>query len=468
MPVAEPGRASFPTSAVPADRPPGSAAPVRPGLGVGGLRPATRARHRHPSHPPSGARAWRRMAILVLVALLVLGGVVLAANRLAAPPPAAVVTPAAMASFTVPGAPPPLPWAATGQSALAIPAIGYTQQSGAETPVPVASLTKIMTAYIVLRDHPLPALAASVPLAGPDPAGTDGPAVTISDSDQGYFDQASTTDQSNAPVQAGEQLTERQLLEGMLVHSANNLADTLAVWDAGSIPAFVAKMNATAARLGMGATHFVDASGFDPQSVSTAADILKVASMAMTEPAFARSVTMSQVTLPVAGTLDTYTPLIGVDGVVGVKSGFTSQAGGCVVTALRRTVQGRPMVILAAVLGQEAYDALAAAGLSALHLADAAAGAVVQAPALVPGMPVATAAAAGHTVTVRTTGGLHLLGWPGQVVARAVVVTAHPRAGAPAGTPVAVVRVALGRQAGQVAAVTAARLPPPTVLQRLL
>ena len=58
------------------------------------------------------------------------------------------------------------------------------------------------------------------------------------------------TDQANVLVRPGEVLTERQVLEGMLVHSANNLADTLACWDAGSLPAFVAKMNATAAVAG--------------------------------------------------------------------------------------------------------------------------------------------------------------------------------------------------------------------------
>ena len=59
------------------------------------------------------------------------------------------------------------------------------------------------------------------------------------------------TTQASVEIQAGEVLTERQALDGMLVHSANDLAYTLACWDAGSVPAFVAKMNATAASLGM-------------------------------------------------------------------------------------------------------------------------------------------------------------------------------------------------------------------------
>ena len=80
-----------------------------------------------------------------------------------------------------------------------------------------------------------------------------------------------------------EQITEQQVLGGMLVHSADNYADLLARWDAGSIPAFVAKMNAAAARLGMGHSHFADASGVDPGSQSTASDLLKVAALDMAD-----------------------------------------------------------------------------------------------------------------------------------------------------------------------------------------
>ncbi len=77
------------------------------------------------------------------------------------------------------------------------------------------------------------------------------------------------------------------MLGGLLVHSADNYADLLATWDAGSMPAFVAKMNAAAARLGMDHSHFADASGVDPGSQSTASDLLKVAALDMANPTFA-------------------------------------------------------------------------------------------------------------------------------------------------------------------------------------
>ena len=104
--------------------------------------------------------------------------------------------------------------------------------------MPVASLTKMMTAYLVLTDHPLSATE-------------QGPSFTMTAADVADWDNAVDTDQSNVEVALGEVLTERQLLEGLLVHSANNFADILAEWDAGSMAAFVTKMNATALTLGM-------------------------------------------------------------------------------------------------------------------------------------------------------------------------------------------------------------------------
>ncbi len=96
--------------------------------------------------------------------------------------------------------------------------------SGPEQPVPVASLTKLMTAYVVLHDHPL----------APDEAG---PTITVTQADVVDYDTDTVDDDANAQVALGERLTERQVLSGLLVHSADNYADLLARWDAGSIPA---------------------------------------------------------------------------------------------------------------------------------------------------------------------------------------------------------------------------------------
>ena len=261
------------------------------------------------------------LALLLVAILAAAGGFVTA--RLRAPVAAATVTSTLAPTVTVSSPPVTLPWAAMGQSAISVPSLGVAESSSNEVPVPIASLTKLMTAYVILRDHPLA-------------AGQSGPNITMTPADVADYEADTTQDQANAAITVGEVLTELQLLEGMLVHSANDFADALATWDAGTLPAFVAKMNQAAAQLGMTHTTFADASGYSAASQSTASDILIVAAKDMEDPTLASIVRMPSVTLPVAGTVATYTPLLGFLGTVGVKSGFTSQAGGCDVLAVAR------------------------------------------------------------------------------------------------------------------------------------
>jgi serine-type D-Ala-D-Ala carboxypeptidase (penicillin-binding protein 5/6) len=354
----------------------------------------------------------------------------------------------------VPGPVTPLPWPSGGEAAVTIPSLGFSAESAAETPVPVASMTKVMTAYLVLHDHPLS-------------VGEDGPSLTMTAADASDF--VNTVDQGGASVQvnAGEPLTELQLLEGLLVHSADNLADTLAIWDAGSIQAFVAKMNATAAALGMPATHFVDASGLNPASVSTPSDLLRVASLAMAEPTFRAIVSMSSVTLPVAGLLHSYTPFVGTNGVIGVKSGFTSQAGGCDILAIEPTVGGQQLLVLAAVTGEKTGAVLAEAGLQALHVATVAASSLVAVPLAPGGAAVGRAQEPGNSVPVVVEGDPVIVALPGQVIDERVVVTHRPRPGAARGTTVGYATFVLGGQRLTLRVATAARLPKPSPLQRL-
>ena len=111
-------------------------------------------------------------------------------------------------------------------------------------------------------------------------------------------------------------------------------------------------MNVLAVSLGADHTHYADASGYDPQSVSTAADTLRIAAAGMNIPAFAHVVSLSTVTLPLVGTVHNIVTEIGSNGVVGVKSGYTSQAGGCMVLAAYRVIGGRSVLALASALGQ--------------------------------------------------------------------------------------------------------------------
>ncbi|MGH9006341.1 MAG: hypothetical protein ACRDV6_01295 [Acidimicrobiales bacterium] len=410
----------------------------------------TRPRHRK-------SRWSRRFVLSALGAVVVLFGAaaIVVAVRLHVRPPLAVLRPTITSSRVVGGGPPVIPWPAGVQSAIAIPALGVTAQSGSETPAPIASVTKLMTAHVVLTDHPLT-------------VGEDGPSITITPNDVALYEDDVAAGQTNIEVAVGEELTEHQLLQGMLIHSANNFADLLAIFDAGSVSAFVTKMNAAAASLDMRQTAYSDASGYSTASVSTPTDQLKVATMDVADPVFDQIVEMTSVTLPVAGTVGSYTPYLGTDGVVGVKSGFTSAAGGCDVLALLEGVHGVPVRVLAAVVGNHVgVDVITGAGFQALSIARSAMAAVTFVDVATRGQRVAVATAAGHTVKVVTGSAVSLLGWPGQVVTESLYLARRPRAGAPAGWRVGTVTAQVGPQKLTVPVVTGRRLPSPTFFQRV-
>jgi len=208
-----------------------------------------------------------------------------------------------------------------------------------------------MTAYLVLRDHPLR-------------QGEDGPMITLSDADVADTDRRRRQQESVVSVAAGEQLSELQALQALLVPSANNIAAVLARWDAGSTDRFVARMNATARSLGMTRTRYTDPSGYDEATVSTATDQLRLVDRAMRLPVLASIVATPSVRLPVAGTVHNTDTLLGHDGFVGVKTGSDEAAGGCFAFRAIRLVDGKRTTITGVVLGQPGGDRIAA-GLAA-------------------------------------------------------------------------------------------------------
>jgi D-alanyl-D-alanine carboxypeptidase (penicillin-binding protein 5/6) len=252
--------------------------------------------------------------------------------------------PVTAASFVLPaterlGTAPALPWPPQGEAGLLVEGFGEVGNSGGQSSVPMASTAKLMTALLVLEDHPLV----------PNEAG---PTVTVTRADVNAYLAERNQNESVLPVLVGEQLSEYQLLQGLLLPSASNFADMLATWDLGGVPAFVARMNARAATLGMSATHYADVSGFSPMSVSIPSDLIKLGQLAMRQPVLAQIVAQSQATLPVAGVVHNLDTLLGQGGVVGIKTGHTDQAGGCFVMAADLTIGGIAVRVYGAVLGQ--------------------------------------------------------------------------------------------------------------------
>jgi D-alanyl-D-alanine carboxypeptidase (penicillin-binding protein 5/6) len=268
-------------------------------------------------------------------------------------------------------------WPLRGQAALVL-GNGRLAAGPGEQPVPIASLAKVMTAYLTLERYPLSSTQ-------------DGFTITVTSGQVQAAAQNAAQGQSVVAVRPGEQLTERQLLEALLIPSGNNIARMLATLVAGSETRFLAEMNAEARALGMDHTVYTDPSGLDPSTASTAADQLRVFQQAMRFPVFRQIVSMPSVTLPAAGTLTNFNPLV-ADGYAG-KTGSDSAAGGCLAFFTDVTVGGRRLTAAGVVLGQgqgsDTQALLAAAGRAARQLVESFAPAIgmstIAAPAAAPG-----------------------------------------------------------------------------------
>ena len=371
------------------------------------------------------------------------------------PPPRAAADPVAIAPF--PGTLPRLPWPRAGEAAVAVDGIGMLGATRSQRPVPIASVTKVMTALIVLDHHPLR-------------PGEGGPILVMTAADEAVYRRDRSEGDSTLPVRAGERLSELQLLEGLLVPSGDNAAWTLARWDAGTVPAFNAEMNAEARTLGLRHTHYADVSGLDPASASSAADQTHLAEVALRNPVFAAIVRRAQVVLPLAGRLRNPDPLAGAPFVEGVKTGWTPVAGGCLVLARWGRVAGEPLTVVATALGQRGRAQLPEAARVSDRLVGAARALLVVRTVSLAGQRVGELRAPWQApVPLAVAGAARLVGWPGlRVTVRVHLASRLPRAPLAAGAEVGTAVVSAGAEAVPLAVRTTRALRAPDLLWRLL
>jgi D-alanyl-D-alanine carboxypeptidase (penicillin-binding protein 5/6) len=247
-------------------------------------------------------------------------------------------------------------WPTKGQASITVGS-SDVESSPAQAPVPIASIAKVMTAYLVLRAAPLD-------------DGDDGFRFTVTEADVADTASRRHNDESVVAVRAGEVLTERQALLALLLPSANNVAIMLAQHVDGSIDAFVQEMNQTAETLDLADTTYTDPSGLDEGTRSTAADQVRLANVAMREPGFPGLVATGKAQLPVAGTVRNTDTLLGTAGFVGIKTGSDDAAGGCFMFRTHRVIDGHSVEVTGVVLGQPGRDLIAAGLAAAAQLAD--------------------------------------------------------------------------------------------------
>ncbi|HVA53247.1 MAG TPA: hypothetical protein VNF05_07010 [Acidimicrobiales bacterium] len=311
-------------------------------------------RHAHAHHP---ARRGLFTRFVGLITGLVVAAALIVAMQLPLLHRGATVH-VSLAAVSLQGPPATLAWPTVGSAAIDVPSLDVIEGHH-EQVAPIASLTKMMTVYVTLKRLPL---ALDAP----------GQCLTVTSGDVATYRAMLKLDESSVAVTVGEQLCERDLLNGALVHSAGNYAVMLANMVAGSNDAFVTMMNQEAATLGLTSTHYDDVTGFSPLSVSSALDQAKLAVLLMKSPLVRSIVIQPTVTLPVAGAVASFTPYVGVDNVIGVKSGRTTEAGGCDVMAMTFRDGTSTKIVFVVVLGQRGGDLLGPAGAAALALANSA------------------------------------------------------------------------------------------------
>ncbi|MEU9088371.1 serine hydrolase [Streptomyces sp. NPDC048357] len=342
-----------------------------------------------------------------------------------------------------------IPWPAKGQGAVRVAGSGDIGTFGEQKPVPTASVAKVMTAYVILKGHPL---------RKTDP----GPDITVDA--KTVADGNSEHESRISGLTAGQKFSQQDMLKMLMIPSGNNVARLLARWDTGtdSEAAFVEKMNAAAKELGMTSTTYTDPSGLDAGTVSTATDQLKLAEAVMKDDTFRAIVALPSATIKGLGQpLSNNNVLLTAQGVSvrGIKTGSSTPAGGALMWAAYKSVGDKDQLILGTLMDQrvdgpdpDATNSLALVQANSKKIIEAVRGALASAPVIRKGQQVGYLDdGLGGRMPLVATKDLNVIGVPGQQLKLSLVPGASPLPhSAKAGSEVATLTVGEGEGAKSV------------------
>ncbi|NYD66156.1 D-alanyl-D-alanine carboxypeptidase family protein [Agromyces atrinae] len=292
---------------------------------------------------------------LALVLALVIGGGVYTSSALAAPVPTQSATVADRVDATQPAV--PIAWPDFGRGALgAVGMPGVLTSSGDQGAVPIASITKVVTALVILDAQPLA-------------EGEAGPTIEYGERDADIYYDVIAEGGSVAPVAVGQTLSLRQSLEALLIPSANNYSISLAEWAYGSVDAYLAAARAWLDARGLTDTQLADTSGLDAGNTSTPANLIEIGKLALADPTIASIVAEQAADLPGIGVVDNTNKLLGWNGVDGIKTGTTDEAGACLLFSADYLVGDQTVTVVGVLLGGDTHSELNAAIRSVLESA---------------------------------------------------------------------------------------------------
>lgn len=279
------------------------------------------------------------VALIAVLSMLFYG-----VNALAAPLPTTSIARGEVPVLTQAAA--PVEWPGFGRTAVGqLGSPGLLASEGEQSSGPIASITKVITSLVVLDEHPLG-------------AGEDGPEIDYTEADVDIYWETIAENGSSAPVVAGMSLSQRETLIALLLPSANNYAESLAVWAFGSMDAYLEAANAWIAEHGLADTHVVDASGLSAGSVSSPANLVEIGKLAIAQPAIAEIIAMKSAELPTIGTVTNTNKLLGKHGVTGMKTGTTDEAGACLLYTADAVIDGQSVTLVGATLGADTHSEL--------------------------------------------------------------------------------------------------------------
>lgn len=229
-------------------------------------------------------------------------------------------------------------WPKKGQASVGILGYDQVESNGVQNKAPIASVAKVITALVVLEKKPLA-------------IGSQGPTITLGPQDEIMFRQYQANDGSVVPAANGEKITQYQMLQAMMLPSANNMSDGLAIWAFGSIDAYTQAANQYLKAKGLTETTVSgDASGLNPATVSTSKDLIKLGKLAMNNPVLAGIVNQQTATgIPLTSSVKNVNFLLGNSNIVGIKTGNSDQAGGVFLSASVVTPNDKPVTIITSV-----------------------------------------------------------------------------------------------------------------------
>jgi D-alanyl-D-alanine carboxypeptidase (penicillin-binding protein 5/6) len=307
-------------------------------------------RGRDPADPTTRARRRKRARIIALIVV----GVIVAA--IATYVPLALNAPVGAAAATVhrPDVAPPAAAALVlptqGESAISVSgadaflgsgASGILASSGGDGPLPIASISKLITALVILHSKPLSSADAA------------GPKITFDKADHALYDKYYLLNATIAAMPTGSSMSERDALETTLVVSACNYAEAMADWAFGSNAGFVSATKKWLAANGLTHTTMVEPTGIDARNTSTPSDLIALGKLAKADPAIAAIVAKKSLDIPFLKGMPSTNTLLGADGVDGIKTGTLDDAGSDLLYSASVPVAGldKPLSIIGVMLG---------------------------------------------------------------------------------------------------------------------